>query len=407
MNFFPLPNEPATKKRKQRVATVALEREAATYELFTDEELYAAKGGVMIFDLEVYPNYYLAAFQCYHTQKVVYFELSETHTFDKVKLLWVIHNFCLVGFNSNNFDLPILWLSLQPNITTETLKFVVNEIIIGSWRPSDVEKAYKFRMGTINTIDLIEVAPLRGSLKAYMSRLHAKRLQDLPYKPDQTLTVTEMLYVRNYCCNDLVGTTLLLTDLCPQLELRSQLSSEYRLDLRSKSDAQIAEAVLVSEITALNGYYSKRPVIAPGTSYKYNIPEYIQYKTPVLKNMLELVRNADFIVAESGSIEMPQVLNGFTVQIGNSVYRMGIGGLHSSEECVSYQSDDETLLLDRDVASFYPAIILTLGLYPKHLGGNFLNVYRSIVERRLRAKARVKEIKKEIETLEKQLTKLS
>ena len=34
----------------------------------------------------------------------------------------------------------------------------------------------------------------------------------------------------------------------------------------------------------------------------------------------------------------------------------------------------------------YPSIILNLGLYPKHLGTAFLEVYRSLVERRLAAK---------------------
>ncbi|WP_202050083.1 hypothetical protein, partial [Acinetobacter baumannii] len=69
---------------------------------------------------------------------------------------------------------------------------------------------------------------------------------------------------------------------------------------------------------------------------------------------------------------------------------MGVGGLHSSESCIAHLAKDGYLLIDRDVASFYPNIILNLGLFPKHLGSAFLTVYRSLVERRLKAKGLTK-----------------
>jgi hypothetical protein len=66
---------------------------------------------------------------------------------------------------------------------------------------------------------------------------------------------------------------------------------------------------------------------------------------------------------------------------------MGIGGLHSSEKCQAVFADDDHILVDRDVTSYYPMIILRLGLHPKHMGKAFLKVYRGIVNRRLKAKA--------------------
>jgi hypothetical protein len=88
----------------------------------------------------------------------------------------------------------------------------------------------------------------------------------------------------------------------------------------------------------------------------------------------------------SGSVEMPKELKDLKVPIGNCVYRMGIGGLHSTEEKVSYKADDETYIIDRDVASYYPAIILNQNLAPKQMGKAFIDVYRSLVDRRLKAK---------------------
>lgn len=112
----------------------------------------------------------------------------------------------------------------------------------------------------------------------------------------------------------------------------------------------------------------------------------MKFKTDVMKDTLERISNALFVVAESGAVTMPPSLEEFTVSLGKSVYKLGIGGLHSTETKVSYKADDNFLLEEFDVASYYPAIILNQGLYPKHLGPNFLNVYRSLVSRRLKAK---------------------
>src|SRR3546814_476101 len=66
---------------------------------------------------------------------------------------------------------------------------------------------------------------------------------------------------------------------------------------------------------------------------------------------------------------------------------MGIGGLHSNESTVAHHTDDNYIMIDKDVESFYPRIILNQGMYPEHLGPVFLQVYRTIVDRRLEAKA--------------------
>ena len=375
------------RRPKTKTFTVPLERKKIEVDYYTDDELYKAKGDVLVHDLEIYPNYFLAAFKNWKTNKVVTFELFPGKpVMDYQKLLWIVHNFCIVGFNSIKFDSPILWLALNGASLTEIHDAVIS-IIKFNAMPRDIEHQYGFKQGWINHIDLIEVAPLTGSLKIYGGRLHAPRLQDLPYDPTENLTEAQAEDVKLYCINDLDLTSLLLTNLCPQLELRTAMSLQYGQDLRSKSDAQIAEAVITSEVSKLNGSWTRRPKIMPGTSYKYNVPDFIMYQSDHLKHMLEMVRNADFVIKQNGQVEMPKELNNFSVKIGNSIYRMGIGGLHSSEETVYHKATEDTLLIDRDVASYYPRIILNQQLFPKHLTTNFLDVYDSIVEKRLKAKS--------------------
>ena len=53
-----------------------------------------------------------------------------------------------------------------------------------------------------------------------------------------------MQIFESYCQNDLGVTKALFNTLRSEIELRKEMSEEHGIDLRSKSDAQVAEAVL-------------------------------------------------------------------------------------------------------------------------------------------------------------------
>jgi hypothetical protein len=352
------------------------------YDLVTaplDEEL--------IFDVETYPNYFLVSFESLKTGKVMSFELSDwAPPLDRQKLKWVMENYCIVGFNSNSYDQCITTLAIEGH-PVAILKAATDMLIRDEMRPADVLRKFRAKKLVTNHIDIIEVAPLRANLKIYGGRLHAPRMQDLPFPPDTVLTREQAAIVKYYNVNDLSNTLALRRALSPQIALRYELSNEYHLDLRSKSDAQIAEAVIADEIQKLNGSRPRQPEIEVGTSYHYQRPHFVNFQTELLRNMLQVVLQADFIVGEHGAVVMPKELSELEITIGQSTYRMGIGGLHSSEKQTAHRSDSNFTLRDRDATSFYPYIVLNQGLFPKHLGPNFLRVYRTLVERRIAAKA--------------------
>lgn len=355
--------------------------------LFNDAELLAASytRERMIFDIETYPNYFCIAFQALSSRKIVYFEMTPTQHLDVGKLAWIMNSFCLVSFNGYNYDLPIAALALAGKDNGH-LQWATEEIILRNERGADVLKKSKVKALKINHIDLIEVAPLRASLKIYSGRLHAKRMQDLPFVPGTVLSPEQSAIVRWYCINDLANTCLLYLDLEEHIRLRETLGQAYGIDLRSKSDAQIAEAVIAHEVAKLNGMRSKRPEFPIGTAFSYKIPAFIQYGSDTMQWTLEVVRNARFVIADTGEVGLPPELSNLAIPIAGGVYRMGIGGLHSSEKKQAHFADAETVLLDWDVTSYYPAIILNQGLYPEHLGTAFLRVYQQLVDRRLHAK---------------------
>lgn len=365
--------------------------------LIPREDLWRYAGQEFVYDIEVYPNYFLAAFTHYATGKVIYFELSEYHVLDTELYRWCVYNLLSTGFNSLGFDMVITALALAGK-DNRVLKEATNRIIVLEEQPWKVLKSYKVKgldYKVVNHIDLIEVAPLFASLKIYGGRMHVARMQDLPFPPETELSYNQMCIVRLYCIkSDLPSTAVLRHTLEQQIALRYKMSSDYGLDLRSKSDAQIAEAVIAKEVGDLNGAEPHPPKIEEGTVYKYNPPHFLKFQSDLMWWTLNVVRNANFVVSEFGNVGMPPELAELQIRINDSVYRMGIGGLHSSEKSVAYVTDQYYVLKDRDVVSYYPLIILLLGLYPSHLGPNFLRVYKMLVDMRLDAKARANKAKK-------------
>jgi hypothetical protein len=339
--------------------------------------------GTLIFDCEVYGNYFLLSFLNADTGNVRHFEMFEGHAFDIATVRKILATYRVVSFNGINFDLPLISLALQ-GVGTVGIKRIADKIILNN------AKAWQLNIEPVECdhIDLIEVAPGIASLKIYGGRLHCPKMQDLPIEPDAMIAPEQRDDLRRYCVNDLETTLALFRKLTPQIELREQMGAQYGIDLRSKSDAQIAEAVIRHEVERLRGQRLPKqdPFRLAGETFNYRPPAFIEYRRDVLRDMLDVVRSADFLVATNGTVKMPKEIAELKIAIGGSVYKMGIGGLHSTEKSVAHFADEHTLLIDRDVASYYPAIILNCGLRPAHMGDHFTKVYRRIVQERLAAK---------------------
>lgn len=359
---------------------------------FTEQSLWEAyqRGDSLILDVETYPNYFLAAFTSTVTGEVIYVEADdESPKIDGSKLEWLLSNFQTIGFNSNAFDLVMIVLALGGR-SIEYIKDAADAIIQRGEYGRDILKANKLQIPReLNHIDLIEICPLSASLKIYGARLHTPRMQELPFKPNTWLSRDQKDIVRWYCVGaDLVSTGFVWAALAEQRALRDKMTLRYGVDLRSKSDAQIAEAVIMQSLRKISGRKFSRPEIPPGTVFKYNAPAFLKFQTPLMQNVLEMVKAANFVVNDSGTIRLPENLAGLKFQLGNSIYRIGIGGLHSTEERQVAKADERYKLKDVDVASYYPKIILNTRLFPKHLGIDFLFVYGGIVDERLEAKAK-------------------
>jgi hypothetical protein len=362
---------------------------------------------ILFTDVECYKNYFLIKFKKLSNGQVLFFEKFNEGEFNRQNVMHILNNYTIVTFNGNNYDQPVIEAACQ-GFSNKSLK-AIGDAIIGppggrGLAPWQVRKQFGIGKMDIDHIDLIEVAPLTASLKIYGGRLNAKKLQDLPIEPDEEIQESDLEDMRTYCDNDNDLTELLFKALLPEIELRVLMSEEYGLDLRSKSDAQIAEAVIKGEMISKYGITPKKPSIKSGTVFNYIAPKNLSFETPQLKKLFEQYTSNPFTVASTGYMEFnfdmeesdkiksgknkgkfPPHKKQMKFVIGNTKYTAGIGGLHSCEKSVRH-TDDGYILRDYDVASYYPRIILNNKLFPKHIGSFFLKIYNSIVERRLKAK---------------------
>lgn len=353
-----------------------------------------------VLDCEVYRNYFLAKVRRMDTGATRVFEQYEGHPLDTVALRSTLSRITSVTFNGRNYDMPIIGLALT-GATCEAIKRCSDFIIAGNMRPWDVERQFNFRTPDFDHIDLIAVAPGMVSLKVYAGRLHVQRMQDLPIEHDALIEPEQRSIILDYNDNDLTATEALYWKFKKQLDLRVQMSREYGVDLRSKSDAQIAEAIIRKRLTDQGVEVRKAEVRA--RAFKFRFPNFLRNAGPIVQGLIDLVREADFVVDPGGYVKMPEQLAKAKIKIGNSVYRLGIGGLHSSEKSQAVVADDEHVVIDSDVASYYPSIILKTKLFPRHLGESFLQIYQKLYDERIAAKRRAAELKKRIAEIERTL----
>lgn len=356
---------------------------------------------LMVLDIECLPNYFLIGFKSPESGRVMQFETygenSRLSDADIATVKLVMDMNTTFGFNSNKYDIPMIYYALQGRTCLE-LHGASVRLITGSESSWILMRNLNINLPMLlDHFDVCEPSPaVMISLKAYGTRIGSKKLWEFFVDPMLPITPTIAEEMKRYNVNDLDVTIDLYHAITDRIDLRVQMSEQYGLDLRSKSDAQIAEAVIVSELFKV-GVQAYKPELPNGYTCKYTPPSYVEFTTPQLQSILEEVQEIEFGLATNGSLLMPEVLAKKTIKIGNTAYKLGIGGLHSQEKSIAVVSNETHVMCNADFASYYPYIIIKNKYFPKHLGYHFLIILENILDTRLFSKSeqkRLEQIKK-------------
>ena len=333
----------------------------------------------LTYDIETYFNFTLFALRDIDDHDRLYtFEIKGEHsTLDKKsvrELQKLLQNNIIVTYNGLKFDEPVTAYALIGKSAKDIFSVVQSLIVDGipSWklyRQFDLEKPIK------NHIDIMDVARGSASLKLYGARLGTKKLQDLPYEPESTLTKKEMKKLKKYCVNDLIVTEELYRYLETDLDLRTAMSEQYNMNFMSFKGAKIAEMILVHE----TGYKGKTPERPESIIYKP--PKYIKFETPALKAIFNKFNKLEIEIAESGNPVMPEFLKEEII-FDNLPYKLGLGGVHASISSTTILPKKDEIIVDIDYASLYPSLIIQNGFVPKHIGKKYLEVYQGMYDKR-------------------------
>ena len=328
----------------------------------------------MIYDLEVSPNYFLIGMMKIDDGEIIQYDVrGKDNKLSKKKIkkvMELLNNFTFVGFNSLNYDSPVLAEMLSGKTCEEIYEVSVDLVELDG-------KRWHYDKASRNQIDLMEVAAGQASLKLYGSRLFTKKLQDLPYEHYKKLTKKQCKKMKEYNVNDLHLTLDLYNELKPQLEIRSNIGGKYGINVMSRSDAQVAEDVF-KKVLGID----KRPKIDIPDYVEYTAPDYVKFKTKQLKELKKKFESSIYKINKKTGKFIAQEWLKEKIIIDGNAYTIGYGGLHSNEKSLVVTGG----LKNADIASMYPSLIINSGKYPIQLGENWLKLYTKFRDERMKIK---------------------
>ena len=346
----------------------------------------------LIWDLETYPNCFLAGFMDLSGKWGV-FEISDrkNHSNELISYLRNLQsgNITLVGFNNIGFDYPILHAFMKMGRATSEVLYDKAMAIIGSQEGDDkwVHQVYpKDRM--IPQIDLYKIHHFdnnarRTSLKALEFSMRMDNIQELPFEVGIHLNDRQKDLLIEYLENDLKATLAFYEETSPMIEFREELTAKYSRDFMNHNDTKIGKDYFAMRLEEAGvdlyeyGPEGRQPrqTKRPQIHLSQAILPWIRFEQPEFNRVLDWLKQQ--VITETKGVfkDLTATVNGFE-------FVFGLGGIHGSVESEVLESDDEWVIVDLDVASYYPNLAIANRFYPAHLGEQFCTIYHDVYEQR-------------------------
>ena len=266
----------------------------------------------------------------------------------------------------------------------------------------DVFPEYREHELSLKQLDLFKIHHYdnknrRVSLKRLEFEMDLENIEEMPIHHTKTdMTKDEVFLSLQYCFNDVDATyefykiTLGDTD-HPlykgnnQIQLRKDIEEEFGIQCLNYSDSKIGDEIIKKyycqekgiDIRELprKGYFRK------SIDMKNCIAHYVKFETKQLQDLLSSVKRQKLGLMDNFKEH---------VHFYDNVYSFMKGGLHTENKPEVFEEDEDHEIIDWDVASYYPAIIINSGKYPAHLGKEFLNGYKRMFDKRMELKPQAK-----------------
>lgn len=376
---------------------------------------------VYVYDIEVFQNIFHCSVKNTETNDIYKFEISERKNqlrelvkfFKQVDkyITWgdyyttninIPTNIIFCGYNNLHYDNPIINYIIeyedklmQYNIPTicSSIFNLSKTITTSSEDNIDAWKHWKYQIwfDTFDILTMLYSNKLRVGLKEIQVTMQYPNVQEFVCDWTKPLPLEDFDSMIDYNINDIESTSELLNRCKKDVDLRIAIEDEYGVRVLSKDGVNIGMKILTQKYLEKTGltWWDIKDLRSPMSviPLKDIILPFIKYDSPILQRVLEDMKNQIVSPGRKG-YENKFVFN-------NLRYSVGVGGIHSVNSPEIIIPRDDEMLIDIDVASLYPSMLIEYEFYPRHLGKEFLEIYKQIKDERIEAKHNSDKVKNE------------
>lgn len=376
---------------------------------------------VYVYDIEVFQNIFHCSVKNTETNNIYKFEISERKNqlrelvkfFKQVDkyITWgdyyttninIPANVIFCGYNNLHYDNPIINYIIeyedklmQYNIPTicSSIFNLSKTITTSSEDNIDAWKHWKYQIwfDTFDILTMLYSNKLRVGLKEIQVTMQYPNVQEFVCDWTKPLPLKDFDSMIDYNINDIESTSELLNRCKKDVDLRIAIEDEYGVRVLSKDGVNIGMKILTQKYLEKTGltWQDIKDLRSPMSiiPLKDVILPFIKYDSPILQRVLDDMKNQIVSPGRKG-YENKFVFN-------NLRYSVGVGGIHSVNSPEIIIPRDDEMLIDIDAQSLYPSMLIEYGFYPKHLGKEFLEVYKQIKDERIEAKHNGDKVKNE------------
>jgi hypothetical protein len=347
-----------------------------------------------VYDIETYPNVFTLAVEHAEAPFQWSFEISDRRNDSKeiiAFLQWLKDtNARLVGFNVLGFDYPVIHTLIRMGHSDANTLYQKAMAIIntqddeGRWM-HNVNPSDRF----VEQIDLFKIHHFDNrarstSLKVLEFNMRSDNIEDLPFPVGTTLNAEQIEILKTYNAHDVSQTKKFMGYTADMIAFREKMCALYPgKDWINYNDTKIGKEFFTMKLeqsgVACYDYGSKgrtpRQTKRPVIHLKDAILPWVTFEHPEFNRVLNWLK-------EQSITETKGVFNDLTAIVNGFCFVFGLGGIHGSLESKVVESDADHVIVDLDVASYYPNLAISNGFFPQHLGKEFCVIYKNLYEQR-------------------------
>ena len=173
--------------------------------------------------------------------------------------------------------------------------------------------------------------------------------------------VEPMLY---YNKNDVFLCCEMVRQKPDEVKLRYSITNAFGVNVLSSARANIADKLTIKFYSNMSGLspkqFIKERTERTKLSFKKIIFPHIKFKTPELQKMLSEMMQVTITRTNKDAFSKE-------IEFYGTKYTLATGGIHSQDPPRICRSDDKFVYLHHDYTSYYPSIMISYNIAPKHL----------------------------------------